>query len=52
MPQRVTAAELKAHWMNPSAAGMVDDHQRGVRIVRMEDGTEYETPFGELVAAQ
>lgn len=46
---RVTADELKLQWFRPEATGMIDDHQAGVRIVRLEDGTEYDCPLDELV---
>jgi small-conductance mechanosensitive channel len=45
---RVTEAELKRHWFGPDATGMIHDHQTRTKVVRMEDGTEYETPFSEL----
>lgn len=51
-PTRVTAEQLRAHWMSADAAGLVDDEQRQVRTVRMKDGTEYETPHAELQAEQ
>ncbi len=46
---RVTEAELKRHWFNGDAVGMVHDHQTETKVVQMCDGTEYETPFSELL---
>jgi hypothetical protein len=44
----VGAEELKRYWFSPAATSMVEDHQRRVRIVRMDDGTEFECPFAEI----
>lgn len=45
---RVTEAELRDHWFSDAATGMVHDYSTQTKVVRMEDGTEYETPFDEL----
>ena len=47
---RVSAAELKRHWLSAKATGLIHDHQTGTKVVVMADGTEYETPFAELEA--
>jgi small-conductance mechanosensitive channel len=45
---RVTEAELRDRWFSDAAAGMIHDHQTREKVVRMDDGTEYATPFSEL----
>lgn len=46
---KVTEDELKRHWFSDKATGMVHDYQTDEKVVVMEDGTEYATPFDELV---
>jgi hypothetical protein len=48
--KRVTEAELKRLWFSDQATGMIHDHQTGEKVVVMEDGTEYATPFADLAA--
>lgn len=45
---RVTEARLKELWFSDEASGLIHDHQTQTKVVRMQDGTEYETPFAEL----
>lgn len=42
---RVTAAELKAHWLSNEATGMIHDHSTNEVVVTMNDGTEYACSF-------
>jgi hypothetical protein len=48
--KRVTEPELKRLWFSDQATGMIHDHQTGEKVVVMEDGTEYATPFADLAA--
>jgi hypothetical protein len=45
---RVSEPELKRLWFSDKSTGMIHDHQSKTKVVVMEDGTEYETPFSEL----
>jgi len=45
---RVSAAELRDLWFSPEACGLIIDYQTQTKVVRLEDGTEYETPLAEL----
>ena len=49
---RVSGPELHEKWMSTAATGMIDDLQAQVRIVAMEDGTEYEATFTEVAQQQ
>ena len=49
-PTMVTAERLHEIWMLPEAIGMTDDHQRGIRVVHMEDGSEYAATFGSVLS--
>jgi hypothetical protein len=44
---RLTAAEVKAKWMDDDATGLIHDHQTLEVVVVMLDGTEYACPFEE-----
>lgn len=44
MANQVTLQELNVIWMRDDAISLVLDEKRGVRIVRLIDGTEYEAP--------
>jgi len=44
----VDEAELKRLWFSDQATGMIHDHQRGHKVVVMEGGQEYATPFADL----
>lgn len=45
---RVDEATLRELWFGDEAVGLTIDHQTRTKVVRMKDGTEYETPFDEL----
>ena len=45
---RVSEDELKRLWFSDESTGMIHDHSTQTKVVVMQDGTEYETPFAEL----
>lgn len=50
--ERVSAEVLKEKWYDPAAAGMIDDHGLGVRVVKIEGGGAFWCPLGEVRTSQ
>lgn len=47
-PKQVTPEELKKIWMRDDAVSMRDDREKGIRVVGLEDGTEFFTNHADL----